>query len=131
MTDLANAPAAPGRRAPPPAGRWRFATLAAVAVLALIGWGYLVAAVVAGHDVSALGPGMASVAPLLERIGLAMPDIALDHGVEPFGAIDIVAVLAMWVAMVLAMMLPTAVPMLRAYAARGGVAIPVGAGYVL
>ncbi len=128
MTDLAPMP--PPALDPPASARlWRAGTIAAVVFLALAGWIFLAAAVVGGHDIAGLGPGMAALAPLLERLGVVLPEVA-PHPAVGFAPADFAAVFAMWVAMVLAMMLPSAAPMLRAYAAAGAGALLVGAGYL-
>lgn len=109
---------------------WRLVTAGAIALLAAVGWAYLLAAVAAGHDVAGLGPGMALLAPVAGALGAIIPPGLLNHGPVGYSAVDLAAVLAMWVAMVLAMMLPTAAPMLLAYAAAGRRSLSVGAGYV-
>lgn len=118
--------------------RWRGLTLAAVALLALIGWAWLAAAVALGGSSAAMGPGMAAIAPLLDRLAAAAPGLAaaggghgpLMPGMAAWGVLDVVAVFAMWAAMVFAMMLPTAAPTFRAYALVGGrAAFAVMGGY--
>lgn len=83
-------------------------TLAAVVLMAAIGWTWLASSAWDGEMSDALMP-------------------AMGNG---FGAGYVVMVMAMWVAMVFAMMIPTAAPTFRAYAdtARGGT-IAVIAGY--
>lgn len=118
--------------------RWRGLSLAAVALLALAGWAWLIAAVALGGGAAAMGPAMGALAPLLDRLAAAFPalqGIGGDHGplmpsAGPWGAVDVALVFAMWAAMVFAMMLPTAAPTFRAYAAAGGGrAAAVMAGY--
>lgn len=83
-------------------------TVAAVVVMATIGWLWLAATVLNSEMSAALMPAMES--------GLSAGDTAL--------------VLAMWVAMVFAMMLPTAAPTFRAYADTVGMgSIALIAGY--
>lgn len=84
-------------------------TVAAIIVMAAIGWLWLVAAVWHGNMSDGLMPAMGE--------GLGVGGVAL--------------VLAMWVAMVFAMMLPTAAPTFRAYADDAGMGtIALIAGYV-
>lgn len=104
--------------------RARFVVFAFVGIAAGIGWLWLasmVAAMLAGSDMSALGPGMGifnrlngfDVLPAEVRAGLA----ALCAPVTTvWGASDWATVGAMWVAMVAAMMLPSALPVLLTYA---------------
>lgn len=89
-------------------GHPRFLTTAAVFAMAAIGWLWLAATVWDGDVSDALMPAMDQ--------GLTAGDAAL--------------LLAMWVAMVFAMMLPTAAPTFRAYAGRAGLgALALMAGY--
>lgn len=120
------------------ARRWRLLTLAAVAILAASGWIWLVAAVSLGGTAADMGPGMAALAPLFDRLAALFPGAtALGGGHGPlmpamtaWTAADVTLVFGMWAAMILAMMLPTAAPTFRAYAATGGArAFPVIAGY--
>ncbi|WP_237151629.1 DUF2182 domain-containing protein [Oryzibacter oryziterrae] len=110
-------------------------TVMAVALLALVGWGWLVLSVASGRMAGGMGIGMGALAPLFERLAGLMPGGGGGHGafmpsLEPWGARDIALVLAMWAAMVFAMMLPTAAPTFRAYALKGPhVAAAVMAGY--
>jgi predicted metal-binding membrane protein len=114
------------------AARWRLLTLAAILALTLAGWGYLVAAAVSSHAIPSLGPGMAALAPFIEWLGASLPHIAAGHAGEstPFGIVDLATAFAMWVAMVFAMMLPTAAPTLRAYSQDGPLVLFVGIGYL-
>jgi len=110
---------------PPAAGRLgatfaRPKALAIACVLALVGLGWLYLALLVSHmggDMAALGPGMgtldllprAIVALCRPTFGLAMPEGA--WGVNGFAVVAL-----MWAAMVLAMMLPSASPMILSYA---------------
>jgi predicted metal-binding membrane protein len=102
--------------------------IACVVALATLGWIWLavmVAAWAARGEAGALGPGMGIVDLLSRRDGLDLVGRALiDVLCRPsFGAPDMsetagqgVVVLAMWIAMMLAMMLPTASGMIVTYA---------------
>lgn len=118
--------------------RGRGVTLAVVLVLAASGWAWLIAAIAGAPMPGAYGPGMAPLAPLLERLRAAiawLSQSSAPHGplmpaMDGWGVADIILVLAMWTAMVFAMMLPTAAATFRAYAGRGGgLALAVMAGY--
>jgi predicted metal-binding membrane protein len=112
--------AALGRRLASPRGvAW-----ACVLALALLGWfylGLLVAAAGSEGGLGALGPGMGllaawlgpAAAPWLQALCAA--PFAGAGSVAPSLA-GLAALFAMWVAMALAMMLPTAAPMLLTYA---------------
>lgn len=80
--------------------------------LVLGAWGLLFAAAagIAGHGgATGLGPGMAWTTPLLHSLSMHVPWHTADlHS-------NLTLVVAMWSLMSLAMMAPTAVPMLRAY----------------
>jgi predicted metal-binding membrane protein len=107
--------------------RARVAVAVFVAVAAGLGWAWLGAMVVAmlsGTDMAALGPGMgifnrlngfAGLSPEM-RAGLAMLCAPVTSS---WAMTDWVTVFAMWMAMVAAMMLPTAVPVLMAHADLG------------
>ena len=120
----------------------------AVGVGAAIGWAWLaamIAGMLATTDMTALGPGM-SVFNRLNGFAELTPEMraALTVLCGPTDAAwslrDGVAVFAMWVAMVFAMMLPSAAPVLTSYAAlaeekeRGGEAtvsvVVLAAGYL-
>ncbi len=110
--------------------------LACVAVLAGAGWlylGFMVAGMVQTGHGAALGPGMGlielfvnpatldpAVRALLDALCQPSFGVARAHFGMPssgaWGVADIVLVLAMWSAMALAMMLPTAGPMIVTYA---------------
>lgn len=115
---------------------WRSSTLAAVALLAVIGWAYLAAAVAGAGTAMDAGFGMRAIAPWLDRLASTFPGLAAgEHGalmptMTAWAARDIALVFAMWSAMVFAMMLPTAAPTFAAYA-RDGTGRPgfVMAGY--
>lgn len=126
----------------------------AVALAALIGWlylGFMVIAMVPAMDMADLGPGMSffnTFGPLADlppefRASLAalcLPNSATTFGmasVGPWGLADLALVYLMWVMMVLAMMLPSAAPMLTRYseaqAGQAGGAVAVArlvAGYL-
>lgn len=105
--------------------------LACVALLALLGWGYLaimVADMVPLMDMSDAGPGMGlfnlfnGFAGLPAEARAALVVLCLPTSVATFGmpttiwtGLDVLKVFLMWLMMALAMMLPTATPMLRAY----------------
>lgn len=126
--------------APPPApsasgARGRFAVAALVTVGALAGWAWLAAmtgSMLAEVDMATLGPGMA-VFNLFNRMhGLpeevrAAIAVLCTPGAQHFGMpggldwrVDAALTFAMWQAMVLAMMLPSALPVLAGEAARAG-----------
>ncbi len=110
---------------PPAAGRLGAAfvrpkLLAVACVLALGGLGWLYLALLVAHmggSLADLGPGMGALdfgprafaALCRPTFGLAMPDVA-------WGATGAAVVALMWAAMVLAMMLPSAAPMILTYA---------------
>jgi len=98
--------------------RPKLLAIACVVALAALGWLYLALLVAnMGGKFTALGPGMGALDLLPRAIialcrptfGLAMPGSAWD----PSG---FAVVALMWIAMVLAMMLPSASPMLLTYA---------------
>jgi predicted metal-binding membrane protein len=110
---------------PPAAGRLgaalarpKLVAVGCVVALAALGWLYLALLVAhMGGDLAVLGPGMGAL-DLIPRatavlcrptFGLGMPE-----GVWGFGGFAVVAL--MWAAMVLAMMLPSAGPMILTYA---------------
>lgn len=108
---------------------WPF-VLVFVAILVVLGWSYLAAMVVdmvPAMDMSEAGPGMAFFNEFNLFKGLpsearaALAALCLPAG-STFGmpspdmsAADLSKIFAMWVMMALAMMLPSAIPMLRAY----------------
>jgi predicted metal-binding membrane protein len=117
-------------------GRPKVVAVAAILVLAELGWiylGLLIAGMAReGHTV-ALGPGMGMFDLLtmsgLDGLGRALiealcrPSFGGAVGLAgSSGAVDFVLVVLMWIAMVLAMMLPTAAPMVTTYAEIAGTA---------
>lgn len=107
--------------------RPHLAVAAFVAIAFLVGWAWLgamVAGMLATTDMGTLGPGMGVFNHFNGLSGLS-PETraALTVLCGPVGAVwsasDWALVLAMWVAMVAAMMLPTAVPVFHAYADLG------------
>ena len=136
--------AAPPDPARSPLTRSRTLVYGATAVAILLGWAYLAAAVLSVPDVARtnLGPGMSLTAlesgPSIPTFLLALcAPTTLATGLN---AATISVTLAMWVAMVFAMMLPSAVPMFMTYsdiaaeAARKRMRIPsifvLAAGYI-
>lgn len=106
----------------------RVAVYAAVAGAAALGWIYLALMVVGSEgDLAALGPGMqifeswsiGEVSPLLAAI---CRPIGLS-GTLSFTASSFFLTFSMWSMMVLAMMLPTAAPMLSTYATLADTAV--------
>lgn len=105
--------------------------LACLSVLTAGGWIYLgtmVADMVPSMDMSEAGPGMGllnhfnNLAGLPAEVraaiaALCLPDSAVTFGMpaQEWGLADGLKVFTMWLMMALAMMIPTAVPMLRAY----------------
>ena len=96
-----------------------------VATLTLAGWIYLgsmVAHLARSGGAAALGPGMGVFDRFAHAEGLGRgltaalcrPTLGAELGVP--GASDLALVLLMWCAMALAMMIPTAVPMIMTYA---------------
>ena len=115
------------------ARRSRLFAFLAIGVAALIGWIYLVTMVVAmvpAMDMGELGPGMTIFntfnifAGLPAEARAALAAICLPEGTASFGMPtseiwsirDAGLVFVMWVMMALAMMLPSAAPMIAAYA---------------
>jgi len=98
-----------------------------VAVAFALGWawmGTMIAAMLAATDMSTLGPGMGLFNRLNGLSGLsaetrAALTVLCGPVSEHWSLADWATVLAMWVAMVAAMMLPTAIPVFRAYADLG------------
>lgn len=98
-----------------------------VAVAFALGWawmGAMIAGMLAATDMSTLGPGMGLFNRLNGLAGLT-PEVRAALTVlcgpvsEHWSLADWTTVAAMWVAMVAAMMLPTAIPVFRAYADLG------------
>jgi predicted metal-binding membrane protein len=107
-------------------GRPHLALFAAVLVCAGTGWGYLLVmthAMGSHIDLGVLGPGMSFISTLLgARPGLSGADHLAVHALlampafGPWGLADLTLVFVMWLMMVLAMMIPTAAPMMKTYA---------------
>jgi predicted metal-binding membrane protein len=110
---------------PPAAGRLgaafarpKLLAVACVVVLAALGWLYLALLIAhMGGELSALGPGMGTL-DLVPRtvIALCRPTFGLAMPVGAWSTSGFFVVALMWAAMVLAMMLPTAGPMILTYA---------------
>ncbi|HEX2216564.1 MAG TPA: DUF2182 domain-containing protein [Xanthobacteraceae bacterium] len=107
--------------------RPRALVLGSVALLSTAGWGYcglMVASAVEAGQAAALGPGMAVFGWIADGAGPAAawlraicePGFAADGATAPIVLVQGALVLCMWCAMTLAMMLPTAAPMLLTYA---------------
>lgn len=113
--------------------RIRLRVYLAVAVVASIGWAYLaliIADMLPRMDMASLGPGMQFFNEfnifkgLPEEARAALAVLCLPSGSETFGmpsqgswtGMDFAVVLLMWVMMTLAMMLPSAAPMLATFA---------------
>ena len=106
--------------------------IAAIAALAVLGWAYLlvmVAEMAATGEAATLGPGMTLFDRLLnpatrDELGRALLaslcQPSMSHfgmpGAGAWGVGDLALVMLMWGAMVFAMMLPTAAPMILTYA---------------
>ena len=89
-----------------------------VVALAVLGWLYLALLVAhMGGSLAALGPGMGTL-DLVPRLvtALCRPTFGLAMPVGTWGAGGLLVVALMWAAMVLAMMLPSAAPMILTYA---------------
>lgn len=107
--------------------RPKLIAIVCLAILTGLGWAYLglmVAEELAHRPAGLLGPGMSVLDAVSDRAGLSpfgrMLLAAICHptfgtAAAP-GVIDIALLLLMWVAMTLAMMLPTAGPMVVTYA---------------
>ncbi|MCK7611409.1 DUF2182 domain-containing protein [Roseibium sediminicola] len=126
------------------AGRGWPVVLGLVLLLSLAGWTYLVAMVadmVPVMNMSEAGPGMAIFnrfnlfAGLPAEARAALAALCLPAGATfgmpgaEAGALDLLKIFLMWAMMALAMMLPTALPMLRRYAselASQGASAPTG-----
>ena len=115
------------------AQRPRLTVSLTVIVLAGLGWTYLlwmVADMISEMDMSALGPGMGllnvfnnfsglDAATRAALTALCVPTLGGHFGMPdagPWDFSDFLLVAIMWMMMVLAMMLPTAAPMLKTYA---------------
>lgn len=128
----------------------RAVVLICIGIVSLAGWVYLaamVAAMLPVMDMGELGPGMALFnafnifAGLPAEARALLAAICLPEGASTFGmpasavwsVHDMLLVLVMWVAMALAMMLPTAAPVIANFAERarrdpqaGGYGLPAG-----
>ncbi|MBL8574004.1 MAG: DUF2182 domain-containing protein [Hyphomicrobiaceae bacterium] len=134
MTEIPITPPPPGSGKLLPLARPRALMVAVVLVGTLLGWLYLgamVAAMLPMTDMSEFGPGMgllnafnqfAGLPPEVRKALAVLCTPTSGHfgmpGAGPWGAWDLAMVFAMWCAMVLAMMLPTAGPMMAAFADR-------------
>jgi len=86
--------------------------IACVVALAGLGWAYLAVLIAGmGGDAAAMGPGMGALDALPRAVqAICRP----GFGLAPHGGLAVLA--PMWAAMTLAMMLPTAGPMILTYA---------------
>jgi predicted metal-binding membrane protein len=115
--DFSHLPSAAGRLAALFAQpKW----LAAACVVALTALGWLYLALLIAHmggELAALGPGMGTL-DLVPRVitALCRPTFGLAMPAGAWGASGWLVVALMWAAMVLAMMLPSAAPMIFTYA---------------
>ena len=99
-----------------------------VIVGSAIGWLWLAAGIAArlqSTDMATLGPGMGlfnrlnGLAALPEGVRAGLTLLCSPAGVSPWAAAELAAGFGMWEAMILAMMLPTVLPLLRVATARG------------
>ncbi|MBG6209808.1 putative metal-binding membrane protein [Labrenzia sp. EL_126] len=117
------------RKRPAGAGSWPFVLLL-VATLSVSGWAYLIAMIadmVPAMDMAEAGPGMKIFNQFNLFKGLsaetraALAVLCLPAGAtfgmptQAMTAIDLAKVFVMWAMMSMAMMLPTSIPMLKAY----------------
>jgi len=115
--DFSHLPATAGRLGATFA-RPKLLAVICVVALAALGWLYLALLVAnMGGDLSMLGPGMGAL-DLVPRAfaALCRPSFGLDMMQATWGASGFALVALMWAAMVLAMMLPSASPMILTYA---------------
>jgi predicted metal-binding membrane protein len=107
--------------------RPKIVALACVVALADLGWAYLglmVAGTVHPGEAATLGPGMglfdlvagSGMGDLGRALAEALCRSSFDAAGGAFGVAEFTLALLMWIAMVLAMMLPTAGPMVLTYA---------------
>ena len=110
---------------PPAAGRLgavfarpKLMAVACVLAMAMLGWLYLALLVAhMGGALSTLGPGMGTLDLIPRAITvLCRPTFGLAMPAGAWGASAFLVVALMWAAMVLAMMLPSASPMILTYA---------------
>lgn len=128
MAQASNDPLLSHRSGVPRAlGRPTLIAVVALVVLAAAGWSYLglmVAGMTTMGPAEALGPGMGLLDRMIDGAGLGPFGRAVAEALcrpsfgthAHAGAADIALVFAMWAAMALAMMLPTAGPMILTYA---------------
>jgi len=125
---------APGPKGGPQTDRGWPLVLACLSGLCLAGWAYLglmVADMIPVMDMTEAGPGMAVFNSFNQFAGLppearaALAALCLPTSIATFGMptgmwtnMDLAKVFMMWLMMALAMMLPGATPMLRAYHGR-------------
>ena len=106
--------------------RPRMAAYAATALAVLVGWFWLVFLSSGASEYSAgrsLGPGMDVFAPVLRQLAQALADVPFAQFILALcspqtanaGWFALIAASAMWLAMSVAMMLPSAAPMFRTY----------------
>ncbi len=115
--DFRHLPAAAGRLGAAFA-RPKLVAIVCVVALAALGWLYLALLIAdMGGDFGMLGPGMGAL-DLLPRalVALCQPTFGLGMIQATWGAAGFALVALMWAAMVLAMMLPSASPMILTYA---------------
>ncbi len=98
--------------------RPKLLAIACVVVLAALGWLYLALMVAKmGGTLSALGPGMAALDLVPRAINaLCRPTFGLAMPAATWDLSGFAVVALMWAAMVRAMMLPSASPMILTYA---------------
>jgi len=115
--DFSHLPAAAGRLGATFA-RPKLVAIVCVVALAALGWLYLALLIAnMGGDFGMLGPGMGAL-DLLPRalVALCQPTFGLGMIQATWGAAGFALVALMWAAMMLAMMLPSASPMILTYA---------------
>ena len=130
------------RPRPDAAQRMRWLVLGLVALGTAIGWIWLaagIAALLATSDMAALGPGMAlfnrlnGLADLPESVRAGIALLCSPTASQPWSLGELGLSLTMWLCMVLAMMLPSATPMLLRVGATGqgaGAVLALIAGYL-
>jgi len=98
--------------------RPRLVAIACVVTLSALGWAYLALLIAnVGSEIGVLGPGMGTLNLLSRAIAaLCRPTLGMGMLEGTWGASGFALVALMWVAMVLAMMLPSAAPMILTYA---------------
>ena len=115
--DFSHLPAAAGRLGAAFA-RPKLVAAVCVVMLTALGWIYLALAVSSMNgNVAALGPGMSALGYLPRAIAaLCSPSFDMTTGFAAWSATGVLLIALMWAAMVLAMMLPSAAPMILTYA---------------